>query len=410
MVTKSATLVRAMRTIIVGAGIAGLWIADRLVHAGQSDIRILEKYDYTGGRVVSHRDGYEIGAGRIHRSHRLVAELIDRFKLTRSPLSDRATWRPLDSSGSPNQFEETWAPLVAILSSLSAETLAKHTVRELVSGSSFEALLERFPYRSEVDTMRADMALASFRAEMGTRDNYFVLAEGFSAMIRGLNADLKAAGVRIYKDHHVQNVEYDGSSYAVQVKGRENAMRADRVILALHVKALRTLPVMRDYIGLRYVQMKPLTRIYAAYPTEPCVWFAGLNKTVSDSQLRYIIPVDTTKGIIMISYTDGPDTTRWANLKGQKLVDAIQTEVRRLWPTRAIPEPLWVRPYEWTEGCTYWTPGDYDPTVESVRVLQPRPSTMPHLYVCGESFSLRQAWMEGALEHAEMLWNLHFKP
>lgn len=397
-----------MRTIIVGAGIAGLWIADRLVRAGHSDIRILEKYDYTGGRIVSHRDGYEIGAGRIHTSHRLINELIDRFKLTRSPLSDLADWRPLDSSGSPNQFEEAWAPIVALLSSLSAETLASHTVRSLLVGSSFTQLLERFPYRSEVDTMRADMALASFRAEMGTRDNYFVVAEGLSAIIRGLTAHLKAAGVHIYKDHHVQNVEYDGSTYAVHVKGRENAIRADRVILALHATALRTLPVMRDYVGLRYVQMKPLTRIYAAYPTDPCVWFAGLNKTVSDSLLRYIIPVDTTKGIIMISYTDGPDTAHWVGLKGQKLIDAIQTEVRRLWPTLAIPEPLWVRPYEWTEGCTYWIPGNYDPSVESVRVLQPRPSTMPNLFVCGESFSLRQDWMEGALEHAEMLWNLYF--
>jgi monoamine oxidase len=397
-----------MRTIIVGAGIAGLWIADRLVRAGQHDIRILEKYDYTGGRVVSHRDGYEIGAGRIHTSHRLVAELIDRFKLTRRPLSDLATWQPLDSSGSPNTFEETWDPIVSLLSSLPQETLATHTVRELVAGSSFTQLLERFPYRSEVDTMRADMALASFHSEMGTRDNYFVVAEGLSAIIRGLASSLKAAGVRIYKDHHVQNVEFDGSTYAVHVKGRENAMRADHVILALHATALRSLPVMRDYIGLRYVQMKPLTRIYAAYPTEPCVWFAGLNKTVSDSPLRYIIPVDAAKGIIMISYTDASDTKRWAGLKGQKLVDAIQGEVRRLWPTRAIPEPLWMRPYEWTEGCTYWIPGNYDPATESVRVLQPRPASMPHLYVCGESFSLRQAWMEGALEHAEMLWNLHF--
>ena len=396
-----------MRTIIIGAGLAGLWIADKLVLSGHTDIRILEKYDYIGGRVVSHRDRYEIGAGRIHKSHRLVAELIERFSLTRHSLSDKADWRPIDASTSePNMFEETWKPIVDALSSLTQTELATHTIRELLTSTSFAKLLERFPYRAEIDTMRADMALASFRSEMGTRDNYFVVGEGLSAIVRGLVADLKKAGVRFYKEHTIQDVERDEMGYAVYIKGLERAMRADRVILALHATALQSLPVMCDYVGLRHVQMEPLMRIYACYPIS---WFAELNKTVSDSPLRYIIPVDVAKGIIMISYTDAGDTKKWANLKGKPLIDAIQTEVRRLWPSLVIPEPLWVRPYEWTEGCTYWTPGNYDPATESVRVLQPRPSTMPELYVCGESFSLRQAWIEGALEHAEMLWNLHLR-
>ena len=396
-----------MRTIIVGGGLAGLWIADKLVRSGNTDIRIVEKYDYMGGRVVSHRDGYEIGAGRIHSSHRLVAELIDRFSLTKRPLSEQASWRSLDVLASePDMFEETWKPIAAALSTLDPAALATHTIRELIAPTSFVKLLERFPYRGEVDTMRADSALTSFKQEMGTRNDYFVVAEGLSAIIRGLVADLKKAGVRFYKEHTIENVERDDSGYAVYIKGLQNAMRADRVILALHASALRSLPVMRDYVGLKYVQMEPLTRIYAAYPA---AWFAGLNKTVSDSPLRYIIPVNAEKGIIMISYTDADDTRKWHGLKGQPLINAIQVEVRRLWPHLTIPEPLWVRPYEWADGCTYWTPGDYDPTVESVRVLQPRPSTMPELYVCGESFSLRQAWMEGALEHAEMLWNLHLK-
>jgi hypothetical protein len=33
---------------------------------------------------------------------------------------------------------------------------------------------------------------------------------------------------------------------------------------------------------------------------------------------------------------------------------------------------------------------------------------MPDVYCCGESFSTRQAWMEGALEHADLLLKTHF--
>ncbi len=74
-----------------------------------------------------------------------------------------------------------------------------------------------------------------------------------------------------------------------------------------------------------------------------------------------------------------------------------------------IPEPTWIKSYEWKDGCTYWLPGTYDPHEASQRVLQPRPATMPNLFVCGESFSMLQAWMEGALEHAEALWDKHLQ-
>ena len=39
-----------------------------------------------------------------------------------------------------------------------------------------------------------------------------------------------------------------------------------------------------------------------------------------------------------------------------------------------------------------------------------RAATMPGLFCAGESFSVgRQAWVEGALEHAEALWETHLK-
>lgn len=404
------------RTVIVGAGVAGLWIADRLVAAGVpgKSITILEKYDYDGGRIVTAKGGYEIGAGRIHESHRLVCDLIDRFGLTRSPHNPAVDWRPLAFAGAsaPNRFETVWGAVAAVMSPSPA-----HTLRDLVAGSSFEILLEQYPYRAETERMRADVALPAFRptGEMGTREGYFSVREGLSAIIRGLTAALKEAGVRIRRGAEVTNVSRDGDSdhYEVHIKGVAAALRAERVILALHASALRRLPVMRDCEPLRHLGMAPLTRIYAEYPPSTstgAVWFSGIRRTVTDSPLRYVIPIDPSRGLIMISYTDDRDTAHWHGLKGPRLQAAVQTEVRRLWPALDIPEPTWIRPYEWHDGTTYWMPGDYDPIAESRRMLRPRPATMPELYVCGESFSVgRQAWIEGALEHAELLWETYLK-
>lgn len=408
-------MTKTKTTVIVGAGLAGLSVADQLVQRGVPgrSITILEKYDYIGGRIVSaSRNGasYEIGAGRIHKTHRRMAALIERYGLKTYDLDGSVQWRSVGSRHSePNLFEPTWNTMLALFAELPRTTLATHTLRELaikVLGPDHATLLlERFPYRAETERMRADMALRIFSDTLGTQEHYYVVVGGLRQLTEGLTRDLKARGVKFRLSTPVRNVvrEPDGS-YRVEVD-RGDPIKADQVILALHASAVRKLPVMRGFAALSHVTMEPLTRIYAQYPTP--AWFGSIGRVVSDSPLRYIIPIDATKGLVMISYTDDRDTKVWAGLQGPRLQVAIQKEVRRLFPELMVPEPLWIKSYEWTEGCSYWIPGDYDPAVLSKEALRPRPATMPDLYCVGESFSLLQAWMEGALEHAEMLLDLY---
>ncbi len=413
------------QTVIVGAGLAGLWIADKMVNAGVpgSQILVLEKYDYLGGRIVSasRPDGtsYEIGAGRIHTSHHRVKALIKRYGLQTYDLDGSIHWLPQGSGSTnpePNRFEAVWNTLLARFKELPPDVLASHTLRELsmkVWGPRHtHELLQKFPYRAETEVLRADMALRTFKDTLGTQEHYYVVVGGLSALIQRMVADLKKAGVRFRLETEVTNVSIDDRGvYEVRVKDGV-PIHAARVILALHATALQKLPILRGFAPLQHLSMRPLTRIYAQYPVDPATgvaWFAPFGRIVTDSPLRYIIPINPKTGLTMISYTDDQDTRVWKGLQKKPLQDAIQTEVRRLFPHLTIPEPTWIKSYEWKDGCTYWLPGNYNPQEESQRALQPRPSTMPHLYVCGESFSLLQAWMEGALEHAEALWNTHLQ-
>jgi monoamine oxidase len=90
--------------------------------------------------------------------------------------------------------------------------------------------------------------------------------------------------------------------------------------------------------------------------------------------------------------------------EGEKgLEKEVMTDLRALFPERDIPKPVFFKPHPWTSGVTYWLPGTYSPEKESYEALHPFPKQFPNLYVCGESFSLRQGWIEGAIEHAELL-------
>jgi hypothetical protein len=157
--------------------------------------------------------------------------------------------------------------------------------------------------------------------------------------------------------------------------------------------------------------MEPLLRIYAIFPTPS--WFDHLPKVVSHSPVRFVIPVNPKKGVIMISYTDGDDAKYLMNILNSKdgvskLQSFIMKEIRSLFSSYTIPDPLFFKVHPWNHGCTYWTPGSYNPALLSKSIMHPMPHRFPNVYVCGESFSLKQAWMEGALLHADEMLSTYF--
>lgn len=400
-----------MTTVIVGAGIAGLWIAEQLLAAGipGRHIKIVEKYEDVGGRIVTHKDGYEIGAGRIHESHRRTLDLIRREHLTVRPISPQIGWhKDRHSPITKNVFSEIFLGMTDVMRTFPPEKLATSTIRDLLLPTKTESILDLYPYRGETEILRADLALVAFNGEMGTNAGYYTVQEGLAALVRAMAARLHTHGVHIQLNTTVLDVRrYSSNKWKIMYKGGN--IIADRVVMALHASALRRIPSVRKIPeisrALRYLKMEPLTRIYARYPAPSGrPWFADLPKFVTPGPLRYVIPINPASGLIMISYTDAGDTRPWRGLRGTALADAIQKAVRAEFPERVIPEPEWIRSYEWHDGCTYWKPGRYDFNVVAAAARDP--ASAPGLYCCGESFNTtgQQAWIEGALADAEMLW------
>jgi hypothetical protein len=203
--------------------------------------------------------------------------------------------------------------------------------------------------------------------------------------------------------------------YSIQLDAKEancikgskpfsRVFQARQVVLALHQTALANIQGVKHLGILRHLTMPPLLRMYMIFPKQKGrVWFDGLPKIVTDSPLRYIIPYDAEKGIIMISYTEGPDANFWTKMSTKEAERRVLSEVRALFPDRDIPNPSFFKMHSWTDGCTYWKPGHYDPVEESKASIQPMKDRMPGLFLCSESFSLHQSWVESALEQADLL-------
>ena len=419
--------------ILVGAGISGLFAARELLKQHPDwNVAICEKYKALGGRTSTfHKDGWhwEAGAGRIHKSHTHVIKLLREYGLTWVPIGAAINYKPSGGITQPNPFESIYVPhFLKPLEALKQRELGTHTLQQICEkvygNAQTREIFAPFPYRAEVNTLRADLGLHSFlEGEMRGHEGYGIVKEGFSALVNALVADIEARGAVILRRHTLQSFSA-GPGKATDLTFQYGTFRRNgskqeehgRIILRAEKVAILTLcrchvaalPQFRNHPLLKKVQGRPLLRIYMAFETTPKkpVWFHNMAHLVLPNLPRYIIPIDPNAGTIMISYTDAEDTKVYHDIlekEGEKALEArVLADVRRALPEYEIPDPLFTKAHDWGTGASYWTPGEYDPAIESHKALRPF-KEYPGLYMCGESWSLRQAWVEGALEHTEGL-------
>ena len=339
---------------------------------------------------------WESGAGRIHESHKNTLHYVKHYGLTLFPISSHSQWIS-EETATPSK--DIWPSLSDIfttaMENLHPAILATHTVEDILQSNY---LTQRFPYKSELSTMRADIALKSLSETMGSSEGFYVVKEGFSSLANKMKADLVKRKVVFHYNHKVVHI----TGNTLHFKG-QSSMKGKKIILAIPSEALKSISPFHNVPALKHIMMKPLLRTYGVFPSK--AWFHGIPRTITDSPLRHIIPIDSKKGIIMTSYTDAEDTKSWTRILESKgeiaLQNAIMKKTRELFPELTIPNPIFFKAHHWKHGCSYWLPGLYDVKEQSTKLMNPLPAAYPNVYVCGESYSLKQAWIEGAIEHAE---------
>ena len=139
--------------------------------------------------------------------------------------------------------------------------------------------------------------------------------------------------------------------------------------------------------------------MYPKSETTGKVWFQDIPRTITDSKIKYIIPINYSDGSIMISYTDGPNANYWNSISESELEKRLHAEVTKLYPEiESIPKSIFSKKYYWSTGACYFKKG-FDYKVIQRKMLNPE----SNLFLCGDSFSNNQAWMEGALQTSEKI-------
>jgi monoamine oxidase len=389
---------------IIGAGIAGLYCARELQRKmPNAKICILEKFKEIGGRLYTFHTtvnglkvSWEAGAGRIHKSHHHVTKLLKEYEIDTIPITGGIEWRTPEGS-EPIEFSKLLRNLE--IARIPEEDLESKTLKEIfieIMGiKKAQDFMNRYEYRSELDTLKASKALESLSHELGHQDGFSVIKGGFSLLVDKLKGSIPK--VDILTNHEVTDIQGE----RVLVKGRKPIM-ASKVIVAVQRDAAVKLPCLTALPIMEQVKMRPLVRIYAVFPLQDGkAWFAGINKFLCDLPIRYVIPMDPTKGTIMISYTDGDEAEHWMKQKNPQ--PQVMKQIRSLFPTIEIPDPLFFKVHPWADGCSYWTPsslGPYDFNKVSKTSVKPLPD-MPNLYMCNESWAYEQCWVKCSIDQAQ---------
>ena len=391
--------------VIVGGGISGLFLAYKLCET-DLNILLIEKEKSFGGRIVTiEKDGilYEAGAARFNETHTKLISLIKELEL-----EDQIMMLPKKIEYNLRKYNtDNYLKLYYLLSEV-IEYSEQYDKEHLQNISFFNLIIELFDYEtaefvkdsfgfdSEFLELNAESAILMYGDGLFKKKNYFSLKNGLSQIINKIEEILKKKkNITILKNNTLKKIYNDKIETSIDTYEYKN------LVLAIPYSNLKQMKEFKDFKLLDSVKPIQLLRIYVKYPKiNGKVWFENMKITTTNSYLRYIIPIDYEKGLIMISYTDGLNAKLLSNIysNGEEiLIKELHKEIQNLFDIEP-PEPLKIYFHNWSgeySGVHMWKEGT-DMNALYPKIMQPDKGK--NIFICGEAFSKKQCWMEGALE------------
>lgn len=377
---------------IIGGGISGLYCALEL--STKHEVILLDERDYLGGRILT-KNHLELGAARFNDTHILLLKLIKRFHLT--PISIPKNQDYILYNETPNTYKNINVAFDSCIKNIIHKTIITDELRQItffqhcvniIGSLEAELLLSIFGYYTEFKELNAYDAIQTFKNDFVSKQ-YYILKEGLSELCLRMSEEIIKNGSTIYTNEKVTDVQ------ANIIKTSKRKIKVDKIIFCTKAQQLNDFSILKPiHKYLKSLYQAPLIRIYAKYKN---VWFKDINRTTTNNMLRQIIPIDKENGIIMVSYIDGKDTKPFMKIlkNDAKLRKVIRRNLSLLFPNKSIEEPEYIVPYLWNVGTHAWKVNTHSQEIYN-KILNP----MENIYICGEAYCKKQAWMEGALSMA----------
>lgn len=404
--------------VIVGGGLSGIYHAYQFHKKHpKASIHVLQDSKRLGGRIYTHTltNGIKVdmGAGRIAKHHPKTMALLKELGLDTD--KDLIPLTNIPTSLKPLSCFESEKDALLFLVRI-AKTVRHRIPKKYQVSMTFEKVCRIF-FNKKMKQLKEAIYVCGYDTEFSTGSAWVMcriiqdiydpslsfasIQGGLGRIIDELLARLKKAKKVVFHtecpvlgwrkpETKAWEVMYRDGESIKQLKTRH--LHIATPVSAwekwLSKDTIRNIPVnIQDYIS--NIKKISLCRVYATYGDSK--WVSAIDKCVTTSPLRYIIPIQ--ESTVMISYLDGEKADELAEMDEATLKDWVIQGTRETFPgfSRFIPEPQEIKRGYWNVGVHIWAP-----------MRRSVPSTWksddPSFSFSGEAFSeFHQAWMEGAL-------------
>ena len=440
----------SLDSLIIGGGIGGLEVGYQLSKKNkQSRIGIFEQSDYLGGRVRTFHDtykntkfSYEAGAARFNDNHKSLISVIKRCKLSKNKIKIPSFWvfkptekfKKIAETLPYNNVHELINALINHYDKPKFKKYLQNTTfleacRDLYGPKVAAYLKAAYSYYSEIMVFNAYNSIKTLKNDLGEHNQFYILNGGLSTLTNCIATDFLAKTIKTNaqtKAHTIQNNKficlrmqvqswkYDDKTklfYVTILNLEDNTkikVATKNLIMATDGKSIKRWKPQLKQINpeiltvMKHVTSEPLLRVYIIYESK---WFKNYGKVVTDSLIKYMIPVNAKLGLVMISYTDGAYVRRMMKeIENGTQKKAIYESLKEIFPDDKIEKnPKYIKNEYWETGAVYWNKGADS---EKMSKFMLKPSKKHNLYICGDSFSENQAWTDGALSTAHKICEL----
>ena len=280
------------------------------------------------------------------------------------------------------------------------------------------------------------------------------LKDGYDALPRELAERFVTLGGELNKQTRLVGLDIQGEgadaavSMRLEANGATSTQLARNVILAMPQRSVRLLDPNTFFFrnaqfteDLSTVTCEPATKLFLIFPQpwwrqvpKPSDGFIQCGQSATDLPIRlcyYLGSEENGRSLLLASFTDSIGVEYWNGYLPQSRSEPsngptpdgpsrpinppsamVRDAVRQLATMHGVhvPEPLSAAFVHWNEdpyggGYHFW-----NTHLRSWEVMPRirRPSRDANVFLCGEAFSAKQGWVEGAVNTAEMTLETYF--
>ena len=373
---------------------------------------IFEKLNRIGGRIYTYENDnfkYSVGAGRLGKKHKYVMKLLKDFNLENEIIdikkdklyfidnilmNEKELLKYYDSKF--KSLNDLWKYALTTKTNINTKEINLHNYfSTILSTSDVKILQKSLNYISEMYDMNAYNALNTLKKDFDVENNdFFILKSGLHIICDKLYEYLIKNKVSINLNSDLKDI--DNKKKIVYINNKN--YKYDKLYLTIKRNDYLQINFFKQYHDIfNSVSDGNLLRIYAKYKN---VWFKNIPKILTDNKLQFIIPIDYDNGLIQISYSDSYNANFWNNLENENIVKIqLNKMLKEIFPNKNIEDPEWITMHYWKAGVHFWNTGIYSKDIQNTfnNIFK-----KDNIYILGETYCNRQAWIDGALETVEL--------